>query len=86
MRGLAIDTALYAASLARSRQVEHACAMAHRAVAYAANVASFRSAHRIVMMVAELQPYAALPEVRDLFEDVRTRLPSLVGFAPSRLS
>lgn len=85
VRRLAIDTALYAASLARSRQVEHACAVAHRAVDYAAKVASFRSAHRIVMMVAELQPFATLPEVRALIEDVRTRLPSLVSLAPGHL-
>ena len=78
VRRLAIDTALHAASLARSRQVEHACAIAHRAVDHAASVASFRTAHRITLMMAELQPHADLPAVRDLAEYVRARLPSMI--------
>ncbi|MDQ7911149.1 helix-turn-helix transcriptional regulator [Phytohabitans sp. ZYX-F-186] len=77
-RRLAIDTALHAASLARARQIEHACAVGRRAVDHAAGLASFRSAHRIGLMMAELQPHADLPEVRDLAEYVHTRLPTLV--------
>jgi transcriptional regulator with XRE-family HTH domain len=77
-RRLVIDTALHAASLARTRQVEHACVMARQAVDHAASVASFRSAHRITLMMAELQPCADQPAVRDLAEYVRTRLPSMV--------
>ena len=86
VRRLAIDTALHAASLARCRQIEHACAIARQAIDHAANVASFRSAHRIVLMLAELQPYADLPEVRDVTEYARTRLPSLISSeGPGRL-
>ena len=81
VRRLAIDTALYAASLARCRQIEHACAMGRLAVDHAAGVESFRSAHRIVLMMAELQPYADLPVVRDLGEYVRVRLPAAIMMA-----
>ncbi|MEV0394141.1 helix-turn-helix domain-containing protein [Polymorphospora rubra] len=80
-RRLAIDTALHAASLARARQVEHACAVAREAVDHASGVASFRSSQRIVLMMAELQPYAGLPMVRDLIEYVRVRLPPPVSLA-----
>ncbi|MFC0530826.1 helix-turn-helix domain-containing protein [Phytohabitans kaempferiae] len=77
-RRLAIDTALHAASLARARQIEHACAIGRQAVDHAAGVASFRSAHRIGLMMAELQPHSDLPEVRDLADYVHTRLPTVV--------
>ncbi|RKR92284.1 hypothetical protein BDK92_6722 [Micromonospora pisi] len=78
VRRLALDTALHAASLARSRAVEHACEVGYRAVDHAAQVASFRSAHRIALMLAELQPYADLPMVRHLHEYVHSRLPAVV--------
>lgn len=78
-RRLAIDTALHAASLARARQIEHACAIGRQAVDHAAGLASFRSAHRIALMMAELQPHADLPVVRDLAEYAQTRLPSIVS-------
>lgn len=77
-RRLALDTSLHATSLARSREIEHACAIGYRAVDRAAEVVSFRSAHRIALMMAELQPYADLPVVRDLGEYVRTKLPPVV--------
>ena len=77
MRRLAIDTALHASSLARSRQIEHACAMAHRAIDFAAAVDSFRTAHRLVLMLAELQPYVGMPDVKAVFEYARTQLPVL---------
>jgi len=78
VRRLAIDTALHAASLTRSGQVEHACAVARQAVDHAATLDSFRSAHRIMLMLAELQPYAELPDVRDLIEYARARMPALI--------
>lgn len=84
VRRLAIDTALRATALARRRQIEHACAIARRAVDHAANVASFRSAHRVVLMMAELQPHSGLPDVRELTEYARTRPPSMVSAAAGR--
>jgi transcriptional regulator with XRE-family HTH domain len=78
-RRLAIDTALHAASLARARQIEHACAIGRQAVDHAAGLASFRSAHRIALMMAELQPHADLPVVRDLAEYAQTQLPAIVS-------
>jgi transcriptional regulator with XRE-family HTH domain len=75
-RRLAIDTALLASSLARSRELEQACEVGRRAADYAASTASFRSSHRIALMMAELQPYFALPAVHDLSEYVRVTLPA----------
>jgi transcriptional regulator with XRE-family HTH domain len=75
VRRLAIDTALHASALARGRDIEQACAIGRQAVDYAARTASFRSRHRVALMMAELQPHADLPPVRDLAEHVRTRLP-----------
>jgi tetratricopeptide (TPR) repeat protein len=75
VRRLAIDTTLHAASLARTGQIEHACAIGRYAVDHAANLASFRSAHRIALLMAELHPHADLPVVRDLSEYIWTRLP-----------
>jgi transcriptional regulator with XRE-family HTH domain len=82
VRRLAIDTALHATSLARSRQIEHACALARQAIDHAATVASFRTAHRIVLMLAELQPDLDQPEVQAVTEYARTRLPVLFSPAP----
>ncbi|GAB1642003.1 helix-turn-helix domain-containing protein [Krasilnikovia sp. MM14-A1259] len=79
IRRKAIDSALSTASLARSRQVDHACAMARQAIDHATAISSFRSAHRIVLMLAELQPYSDQPEVRDVVEYAHTRLPVLVN-------
>jgi transcriptional regulator with XRE-family HTH domain len=81
VRRLAIDTALHSSSLARSRQLDHACTVAHQAIEHAANVASFRSAHRVVLMLAELQPYADMADVRAVMERARVRLP--VAFTPA---
>ena len=83
VRRLAIDTALHATSLARSRQIEYACAVARQAIDHAATVASFRTAHRIVLMLAELQPDLDLPEVRAVTEYARLRLPVL--FSPAQV-
>lgn len=78
-RRLAIDTSLHATSLARSGEVEHACVVGRQAIDHAASVASFRSAHRIVLMMAELQPYADLLVVRDLDEYKRVKMPPVVS-------
>lgn len=83
IRRLAIDTALHATSLARSREIEHSCASARQAIDHAAAVSSFRSAHRIVLMLAELQPYHDQPDVRAVTEYARTRLPVLFNPAPA---
>ncbi|MEV6927459.1 helix-turn-helix transcriptional regulator [Dactylosporangium sp. NPDC051485] len=77
-RRLAIDTALHASALARAGQVEQATAVGRQAIDHAAGVASFRTAHRIVLMMAELQPYADLADVRDLAEYARVHLPPLL--------
>jgi transcriptional regulator with XRE-family HTH domain len=77
VRRLAIDTALYSSSLARDDEVDEACAVGRRAVDYAAMTRSFRSAHRIAMMMAELQPRATTQSVRDLTEYVRTWFPAV---------
>lgn len=71
-----------AASLARSRQIEHACALARQAIDHAATVASFRTAHRIVLMLAELQLDLDQPEVQAVTEYARSRLPVLFSPAP----
>jgi transcriptional regulator with XRE-family HTH domain len=83
VRRLAIDTALHATSLARSRQIERACVLAREAIDHAASVASFRTAHRVVLMLAELQPYLGEPDVLAVTEYARTRLPVLFSSAPS---
>lgn len=80
-RRLVIDTALHASALARAGQVEQATAIGRQAIGHAAGVGSFRTAHRVVLMMAELQPYAGLPDVRDLAEYARTNLPPPVTTA-----
>ena len=77
VRRLAIDNALHASSLARSHQIDHACAVARQAVDHACGAASFRSAHRIVLMMGEFHPYLELPEVTELAEYVRFALPNV---------
>lgn len=76
VRRLAIDTALHASSLARRGDLEHACAAARAAVDYTAATASFRSIHRVVLMMAEFHRYGAQPLVADLIEYVRVTLPA----------
>jgi transcriptional regulator with XRE-family HTH domain len=83
LRRRAIDTALLASSLARAGDVDGACVMGRRAVDYAAGTRSFRGAHRIALMMAELQPQGAVKPVRELTEYVRVRfpaVPTLSGF------
>lgn len=75
VRRLAIDSALHASALVRTGDVDHACAVGRVAVDHAANTASFRSSHRIALMMAELFPYTDVPQVRDLAEYARSRLP-----------
>ncbi|MEE6260165.1 helix-turn-helix domain-containing protein [Plantactinospora sonchi] len=77
-RRVSIDTALQAAALARAGQLDKACATARRAVDHAAGLASFRTTHRIVLMLAELQPHADLPEVRETTDYAHAALRPLV--------
>lgn len=80
VRRRAIDAALLASSLARTGDVAQACAAGRLAVAQASTTASFRAKHRVALMMAELHPYANLPEVLDLIERVRTSMPSPAVF------
>ncbi|MGH8640047.1 MAG: hypothetical protein ACREUZ_23220, partial [Burkholderiales bacterium] len=75
-RRLTIDTALRASALARAGDLDHACAVGREAIDHATSTASFRSIHRIVLMLAELYPYADVPQARDLAEYARNRLPT----------
>jgi transcriptional regulator with XRE-family HTH domain len=81
-RRLAIDTTLQASALARSGHIEQAAAVGRLAVDHAAGVASFRTAHRVVLMLADLQAHANLPVVRDLAEYAHTTMPPPVTPAP----
>ncbi|GIG67798.1 helix-turn-helix domain-containing protein [Phytomonospora endophytica] len=74
MRRLAIDSSLHATSLARSGDLDRACAVAHEAIDYTAGTTSFRSAHRVTMMLAELHPHATIPSVREVNDYARTVL------------
>ncbi|HCT80744.1 MAG TPA: XRE family transcriptional regulator [Micromonosporaceae bacterium] len=77
VRRLAIDYSLLAASLARSGAVEEACAMGRAAVDHAAATRSFRSTHRIMLMLAELHAFADHGPVRDLVDYVQASLPAV---------
>jgi len=77
VRRLAIDTALLASSLARTGDIDEASWVARQAVDHAANTASFRSAHRIALMTAEIHRYADVRTAQDLAEYTRFRLPSI---------
>ncbi|MDR7277708.1 hypothetical protein J2S41_004486 [Catenuloplanes atrovinosus] len=68
VRRIGIDTALQASALARGGELDEACSVARRAIDHMGGLASFRAGHRIVLMLAELQPYAHLPQVRDVIE------------------
>lgn len=76
VRRLAIDTALYASALARSGDVDAACAAGRQAVDHAAHTISFRSAHRVVLMMAELHGYDSV-QVWELADYAATALPSI---------
>lgn len=75
VRRLAIDTALMASSWAVSGRIDEACATARQAVDYAAQTTSHRCLQRIVEVQVDLEPYRCEPEVRELGEYVRHRLP-----------
>ncbi|WP_144123798.1 hypothetical protein [Catellatospora sichuanensis] len=68
VRRLGIDTALLASALARAGHLEQACVQARQAVDHAVQTASFRTAHRIALMMAELHRHRDLPAVHDLVE------------------
>lgn len=78
VRRLAIDTALLASSLATAGRIDEACATAHTAVDHAAATLSHRCVQRIVDVQVDLDPYRGEPEVQELGEYVRHRLPSAV--------
>lgn len=59
---------------ADSGELDGACALVRAAIDYAAGTTSFRSAHRITMMLAELHPHVAAPIVRDVNDYARTVL------------
>ena len=77
-RRISIDTALQAATLARARDVERACVVARQAIDHATGMTSFRAAHRIVLMLAELHTHADAPDVRDVVDYAHTQLPRLI--------
>ncbi len=77
-RRISIDTALQAATLARKQDVEGACMVARQAVDHTTGMTSFRAAHRIVLMLAELHPYADTADVRDVVDYAHTRLPPVI--------
>jgi transcriptional regulator with XRE-family HTH domain len=76
VRRLAIDTALLASSLATAGRIDEACATARTATDHAAATASHRCVQRIVDVQIDLEPYRGEPEVRELSEYVRHRLPA----------
>ncbi|GAA1381298.1 helix-turn-helix domain-containing protein [Catellatospora chokoriensis] len=76
-RRLAIDSALLASSLARTGDVEQACMVGRQAIDHAAATLSFRGAHRIMLMMAELHRYLDVPTVRDLAEYLKLRMPTI---------
>jgi transcriptional regulator with XRE-family HTH domain len=79
VRRLAMDTALYASALARSGEVEAACAAGRDAIDFAARTASFRSAHRVALMMAELQGFDTAP-ARELTDYAATAMPPVPAF------
>ncbi|MFC7241576.1 helix-turn-helix domain-containing protein [Catellatospora aurea] len=68
VRRLGIDTALLASALARAGDLEQACVQARHAVDLAVRTASFRAAHRVAMMLAELHRHRDLPAVHEVAE------------------
>jgi hypothetical protein len=76
VRRLAIDTALLASSLATAGRVDGACATARTAVDHAAATASYRCVQRIVDVQVDLDPYRGEPQVRELGDYIRHRLPA----------
>jgi Helix-turn-helix domain len=86
VRRLAMDTALSACALARAGDLDGACHVGRKAVAHAARTTSFRSTHRVTLMLAELQPHTGAPVVRDLVDYAAAVLPPAptISLAPTR--
>lgn len=82
MRRLAIDNALLASSLSQAGDLEEACTVGMRAIDCTAATVSFRSVHRIMMMLAHMQPHLAVPAVRDLFAYANASLPAATPTLP----
>lgn len=83
MRRQAIDNALLASALACTGELEEACAAGMRAVDCTAATVSFRSVHRIMVMLGHLQPNLSLPVVRELFDYTHQALPATAPTLPS---
>lgn len=79
-RRLAIDTALLATSMAATGEVEEACRVGMVAADHAAAIASMRSSHRVLQILARLADYSEVAAVREFREYVSERLPSVGGF------
>jgi tetratricopeptide (TPR) repeat protein len=76
VRRLAIDNALLATSLVVDGQLDRACAVGRNAVDQSASTTSQRCTQRIVALRVHLEPYQSEPEVRELIDYVRQRLPA----------
>jgi DNA-binding XRE family transcriptional regulator len=76
VRRLAIDTALLASSLARSGQVDEACARARDAADLARRTTSTRTVQRVAQLRLDISPYEHEREVIDLFDYLHEVLPA----------
>lgn len=76
VRRLAIDTALLASSLARSGQVDEACARGRDAADLARRTTSMRTVQRVAQLRLDISPYEHEREVIDLFDYLHEVLPA----------
>lgn len=76
VRRLAIDTALLASSLARSGQVDEACARGREAADFARRTTSMRTVQRVAQLRLDLHPYEDEREVTELFDYLHEVLPA----------
>jgi hypothetical protein len=76
VRRLAIDTTLLASSLARSGQVDEACARARDAADLARRTTSVRTVQRVAQLRLDMSPYEHEREVIDLLDYLHEVLPA----------
>ncbi|WP_203819809.1 hypothetical protein [Paractinoplanes ferrugineus] len=76
VRRLAIDTALFASSLAAAGSVDEACSRGREAVDLAARTTSARAVQRVAQLRADLIPFEDTACVIDLIDYIRTTLPA----------
>jgi DNA-binding XRE family transcriptional regulator len=76
VRRLAIDTALLASSLARSGQVDEACARGRDAADLARRTTSIRTVQRVAQLRLDISPYEHEREVIDLLDYLHEVLPA----------